>query len=123
MAIKRGFFLVFGLIALGLGLVGIVLPILPTVPFILLAAFCFARSSDRLHAWLMSHPWFSEALTNWQEQRAIRRDLKRKAYWVSGLSFAFSIAIVPLLWVKIMLFCLATGLFLYLRRIPEISPE
>ncbi len=123
MALKRGFYLIFGLIALGLGLIGIVLPILPTVPFILLAAFCFARSSDRLHAWLMTHPWFSEALTNWQERRAIRKDLKRKAYWISGLSFAISIAIVPLVWVKIFLLCTATCLFIYLRRIPEIPSE
>ncbi|AVV81902.1 membrane protein [Shewanella putrefaciens] len=64
MVLKRGFFLLLGLTALALGLLGIVLPLLPTVPFILLAAFCFARSSERLHMWLMAHPWFADALTN-----------------------------------------------------------
>ncbi|MCG9729723.1 YbaN family protein [Shewanella sp. Isolate13] len=121
MALKRGFFLVFGLCSLALGLLGILLPVLPTVPFILLAAYCFARSSDRLYQWLMSHPWFADALQNWQAQGAIRKSLKKKAYIVSGLSFFTSIVIVPLIWVKVMLACLGTGLIIYLRSIPEID--
>ncbi|GIU15421.1 MULTISPECIES: YbaN family protein [unclassified Shewanella] len=121
MALKRGFFLILGLCSLVLGLLGILLPILPTVPFILLAAYCFARSSDRLYQWLMSHPWFADALKNWQAQGAIRKSLKKKAYIVSSLSFLTSIVIVPLIWVKVMLACLGTGLILYLRSIPEID--
>jgi uncharacterized membrane protein YbaN (DUF454 family) len=121
MVIKRGLYLICGLCSLALGLLGIPLPILPTVPFILLAAFCFARSSERLHQWLMNHPWFSEALADWDKKRAIRKGLKRKAYIVSGLSFAVSIAIVPLIWVKVMLVCCAIGLGLYLRQIPELE--
>ncbi|WP_299810005.1 YbaN family protein [uncultured Shewanella sp.] len=121
MALKRGFFLIFGLCSLVLGLLGILLPILPTVPFILLAAYCFARSSDRLYQWLMSHPWFADALKNWQAQGAIRKSLKKKAYVVSSLSFLTSIAIVPLIWVKVMLACLGAGLIFYLRSIPEID--
>ncbi len=121
MVIKRGLYLICGLCSLALGLLGIPLPILPTVPFILLAAFCFARSSERLHQWLMNHPWFSEALADWEQKRAIRKGLKRKAYIVSGLSFAVSIAIVPLIWVKVMLVCCAIGLGLYLRQIPELE--
>lgn len=123
MMLKRGLFLLAGLCSLGLGILGIVLPILPTVPFILLAAYCFARSSNRLHRWLMQHPWFAEPLKNWQEKKAIRKDLKRKAYMVSSLSFIVSIAIVPLIWVKVMLLCLGTGLIMYLRQIPEIDEE
>lgn len=121
MVFKRGLYLICGLCSLALGLLGIPLPILPTVPFILLAAFCFARSSERLHLWLMTHPWFSEALSDWEENRAIRKGLKRKAYIVSGLSFAVSISIVPLIWVKVMLVCCAIGLGLYLRQIPELE--
>ncbi|ABZ76154.1 protein of unknown function DUF454 [Shewanella halifaxensis HAW-EB4] len=121
MALKRSFFLIIGLCSLALGLLGILLPILPTVPFILLAAYCFARSSERMHQWLMTHPWFADALKNWQVQGAIRKSLKKKAYIVSSLSFLTSIVIVPLLWVKIMLACLGTGLIVYLRSIPEIE--
>ncbi|QQX81909.1 YbaN family protein [Shewanella sp. KX20019] len=121
MALKRGFFLLAGLCSLALGLLGILLPILPTVPFILLAAYCFARSSDRLYQWLMLHPWFADALQNWQAKGAIRKGLKKKAYIASSLSFIVSITIVPLIWVKVMLACIGTGLIVYLRSIPEID--
>lgn len=121
MAIKRGLFLLLGLIALALGLLGIVLPLLPTVPFILLAAFCFARSSERLHYWLMTHPWFADALTQWQEQRAMSKGLKRKAMIVSALSFSVSIVVVPILWVKGLLLVMALVLLWYLKGIPEIE--
>ena len=121
MAIKRGILLMIGLCSLCLGLIGIVVPLLPTVPFVLLAAFCFARSSSRLHNWLMTHPWFADALQDWERKRSIRKGLKRKAYIATTLSFAISIIIVPLLWVKVMLLCMLVGLLLYLRQIPEID--
>ena len=121
MVLKRGLFLLLGLTALALGLLGIVLPLLPTVPFILLAAFCFARSSERLHYWLMTHPWFADALTQWQEQRAMRKGLKRKAMVVSALSFSVSIIVVPILWVKGLLLVMALVLLWYLKGIPEIA--
>ena len=121
MVLKRGLFLLLGLTALALGLLGIVLPLLPTVPFILLAAFCFARSSERLHHWLMTHPWFADASTQWQEQRAMRKGLKRKAMVVSALSFSVSIIVVPILWVKGLLLVMALVLLWYLKGIPEIE--
>ncbi|GGN22992.1 inner membrane protein [Shewanella putrefaciens] len=121
MVLKRGFFLLLGLTALALGLLGIVLPLLPTVPFILLAAFCFARSSERLHMWLMAHPWFADALTQWQQQGAIRKGLKRKAMLISALSFSISIMLVPIMWVKGMLIAMALILLWYLKSIPEVE--
>lgn len=121
MILKRGLFLIVGLTALTLGLLGIVLPLLPTVPFILLAACCFARSSERLYHWLMTHPWFADALTQWQQQGAIRKGLKRKAMILSALSFSLSIVLVPLLWVKGLLFIMGLFLLWYLSRVPQIE--
>ncbi|WP_372872451.1 YbaN family protein [Shewanella sp.] len=121
--IKRSLLLVTGLVSLLLGIAGVFLPLLPTVPFVLLSAFCFARSSERLHSWLLAHPWFSDALNNWEQKKAIRKGLKRKAMLLSSLSFMVSIAVVPLLWVKIMLGCMLLALLVYLRSIPELDDE
>jgi uncharacterized membrane protein YbaN (DUF454 family) len=121
MVIKRGLYLIVGLLSLLLGVIGIVVPLLPTVPFILLAAFCFARSSERLHQWLMTHPWFAEALNNWQTKRALNRTLKRRAMIMTTLSFAISITLVPLIWVKLMLLGMLCGLLIYLWQIPELT--
>lgn len=68
-----------GVVSLGLGLLGIVLPLVPTVPFILLAAFCFSRSSRRLHGWLTSHRVFGPMIADWQARGAISMKAKRAA--------------------------------------------
>lgn len=65
-----------GLLSVALGAVGIVLPLLPTTPFLLLAAVCFARSSPRLHDWLISHRTFGPLITNWERYRSIDRRSK-----------------------------------------------
>lgn len=65
-------YLGIGWSSFALGVAGIFLPLLPTTPFMLLAAFCFSRSSPRLHAWIMSHPRVGETIREWQEKRAIR---------------------------------------------------
>lgn len=68
-----------GGLALCAGIVGVALPLLPTVPFLLLAAFCFARSSDRWHRWLVDHPYLGPPIRDWQTRGAIRRTVKWKA--------------------------------------------
>ena len=68
-----------GAAALGLGLAGVVLPLLPTTPFVLVAAWAFARSSPRLDAWLRAHPRLGPPLTAWERRRAIPRRAKAVA--------------------------------------------
>lgn len=82
---------IVGLIALSLGAVGIVLPLLPTVPFLLLAAFCFARSSDRLHDWLISHPTLGPPIEDWNQHGAIRPFAKRLATLSIAAAFGLSL--------------------------------
>ena len=65
-----------GFIALGLGILGIPLPLLPTTPFLLLAAFCFSRSSRKLHDWLMHHPTLGPPIHDWRRHGAIKTRTK-----------------------------------------------
>lgn len=80
-----------GLLCVALGLIGVVLPLLPTVPFMLLAAFFFARSSERLHHWLISHPTFGPPIVDWQSSGAIRPRVKRLATVSIAVVFAISL--------------------------------
>lgn len=72
----RSLYLGAGLIALALGIIGIALPIMPTVPFLLLAAFCFARSNPAWEQRLLDHPKYGPPLREWRERRAIGRKAK-----------------------------------------------
>ena len=65
-----------GLVLTGLALLGVLLPGLPTTPFALLAAACFARSSPRLEAWLLAHPWLGPLIHAWRAERAIPTSAK-----------------------------------------------
>jgi uncharacterized protein len=86
MFLFRAAWLVSGLVAMALGLVGIVLPLLPTTPFLLLAAFCFARSSPALHDWIIHHPRLGPPLRDWRHHGAISRRAKIAA--IAMLAFA-----------------------------------
>lgn len=84
-----------GWLSVGLGIAGAVLPILPTTPFMLLAAYCFAHSSPRLHAWIVNHPTFGPPVRNWQSHGAITRRAKLLATGsmvaVLGISLALGL--------------------------------
>lgn len=75
----RAIWLVAGLLCLILGTIGVVVPLLPTVPFLLAAGFFFGKSSARLHRWLLGHPVFGPPIHNWNKHGAISRRAKRLA--------------------------------------------
>lgn len=81
-----------GLLSVGLGVIGVILPLLPTVPLMLLAAFCFARSSERLHNWLISHPTFGASIVDWHERGAISQKAKRVA--TASIVIVFMISLI-----------------------------
>lgn len=89
----RFLWLLAGCFSLALGLAGAVLPLLPTVPFVLLAAFCFARSSERFHAYLIEHPRFGPMIEGWQSRRAI----PKRAKWAASASMAASLCLTALI--------------------------
>ena len=85
-------------VSLGLGLVGIVLPGLPTVPFVLLAAFAAARGSRRLHAWLLAHRRFGPVIRDWEAQRAVSRRAKHLATAMMAASAVIMFLTAPKIW-------------------------
>ena len=86
-------FTVLGFAALALGAIGVVLPVLPTTPFVLLAAACFARSSPRFHQWLLRSEVFGPTIRRWQENRCVSRRTKLVAIGLIALTFAISIGV------------------------------
>lgn len=120
--IRQALLLTIGWLCVGLGVFGIFLPLLPTTPFLLLASACFMRGSPRLSRWLHQHRHFGPILQNWHQYRAVSRLVKRRANVTMVLSFLLSIYWVPLLWHKIMLVGMATGLLIWFNRLPVVDP-
>jgi uncharacterized membrane protein YbaN (DUF454 family) len=83
-----------GLVSTGLALVGAVLPLVPTTPFLLVAAWAAARSSPELHAWILDHPRFGPLLRDWQEHRALRPRTKIVALLLLAASWLIMMATV-----------------------------
>lgn len=109
-----------GFLSLGLGLVGIVVPLMPTVVFMILAAFCFAKSSDRMFVWLTTHPRLGPPINDWRERGAIAQ----RAKWIASLSMAavFLVSVAAgfaavLLWVQAVVLAVV-ALFIWTR--PEV---
>lgn len=97
-SLLKPFYLFFGLLSVTLGIIGIFLPLLPTVPFLILAAFCFARSNTRLETWLVDHPLYGGHIRLWRDRRAISRKGKRAALFAFAVSIALSLLLVPWPW-------------------------
>lgn len=118
--LKRWLWILAGTAALALALAGVVLPVLPTTPFVLLAAACFARGSTRFHQAMLRHRLFGPIIAQWQQRRSVARAVKRKAYALMALSFGLSLWALsgrPLH--QLGLLTLGAGLALWLRQVPE----
>lgn len=104
------------------GVVGIFLPLLPTVPFLLLAAACFARSSERFHTWLVQHNQLGPMIRDYLNGGGIPLRAKRIALGMVWLSFPTSAFLfVQVVWLKVVLMVAAVGISLYLISLPTIS--
>jgi len=109
-------------LSLLLAVLGAFLPLLPTVPLLLLAAACFARSSPRFHDWLLDHPRLGPLVRTYRDGRGIPRRAKLVAIvmiWVSVPTSAF--LVVPLPWVRGLLLGIAIAITWYLLRLPTLE--
>lgn len=82
-----------GFVFLGAGIIGIFLPLLPTTPFVLLSAACFARSSEKWHRWLLANPTFGPMVRNWEEKRCISCFVKTVAIATMLVVGGFSLGV------------------------------
>lgn len=95
----RPFWFALGFLCVGIGAAGLVLPLVPGVPFLLLAAYAFSRSSPRFHNWLLNHPRFGPPIIDWQRHGSISRNIKIVAVSTMGAALAISIALGIPSWV------------------------
>ncbi len=120
----KWFLIIIGLLALGVGFVGIFVPLVPTTPFLLLAAACFVRSSDRLYQWLIHHRWFGSYIRNYREHRAMT--LRAKVFVLAlmwGITGYTALAVVTNVWIQILLAIIAASVTLHLLRLKTMTGE
>jgi len=120
--VKRVIYLVIGTLALFLGALGIFLPVLPTTPFVILAAACYLRSSKRMHAWILQSRLFGETIENFQAGRGLKRDTKIRALVLMWATISISaFFFVDQLIFRGAMFIVAAGVTVYLLRLPTLT--
>lgn len=92
--IKHILLIILGWLFIFLGVIGAMLPLLPTTPFLILALACFAESSPRFHRMLLNNKWFGPALEQWEQTKTIRRTIKHKVMLLIIVSFGISIFVL-----------------------------
>ena len=99
----RRLYLAAGVLFVGLGAVGAILPLLPTVPFLLLAVFCFARSNPEWERRIIEHPTWGPQIEDWRERRAIARKAKvgAVATLLAGVGFTWFTLGAPWVWISV----------------------
>jgi uncharacterized membrane protein YbaN (DUF454 family) len=117
----RWTFLIMGWIFFGLGIIGALLPVMPTAPFILLAAGCWARSSRRFHFWLINHKFFGKFIRDWEDRHAVPRYAKFLATLMMTLSTSMLFYRLPneLLWMAWVVAAVCSAVAIYLFRLPD----
>jgi len=111
-----------GTSCVGLGIVGIFVPVLPTTPFLLLAAACYARSSQRFHGWLLNNKWFGSYIRNYLEKKGITLRAKiitLTLLWITiGVSVAFAVETLAL---KLILLIIAIGVSIHILSLRTLK--
>ena len=121
---QKYFYITLGFITLGLGLIGVILPILPTTPFLLVTSFCFARGSERFHSWFTNTNIYKKHLESFVKERAMT--LKQKVVLLSFVNFmlAFPLILVDVLPMRITIIVLIIiKLYYFTFKVRTSSPE
>jgi len=115
----RALFFVAGTISLSLGAIGIVLPVLPTTPFLLLALACYFRSSERMTRWMLTNRYFGKYIQRYKEGKGIPLKTKLFAITVLWTAIVYSAIFIVTIWIaQIILFAVAAAVTIHLTRLP-----
>jgi uncharacterized membrane protein YbaN (DUF454 family) len=120
---KKVLLIIIGSITLVLGVTGIILPILPTTPFLLISSYCYVRSSDRLYHWLLNHKVLGKYIYNYVEKKAIPKRAKISAVILICITMPITIILVNKLVVSIILPLIAITVIIYILSLNTLKQE
>ena len=119
--IKRWGWFALGWAMVALGFIGLLLPVMPTTIFLILAAGCFSHSSPRFEAWLLDHRWFGTSIRRWRERRAIPR--KAKILAIGSMAAGYAVLLVgtqPVWWVDLAVAAALIASACYVATRPDV---
>lgn len=123
-SLQRALFFAAGWLFVVIGVIGIFLPLLPTTPFLLLAAWCFSKSSERFHAWLLDHPRLGPPVKDWQRYGVIRLWAKWLATAMMGVAILFPMVLIKVpVWAKIVTVITTTCVLTFIWTRPSSPTE
>jgi uncharacterized membrane protein YbaN (DUF454 family) len=120
---RRWALLICGTLSLGLGLLGVFVPLLPTTCFLLLAAWCYARSSQRLYDRLLNARLVGPYLTRYRDSRVIPPGVKIAALVMMWITIGYAVFTYPNVWVRLTLLAIAIGVTIHLQKLPKASTD
>jgi uncharacterized membrane protein YbaN (DUF454 family) len=119
--IVRIFLIITGSIFVGIGILGIFLPLLPSTVFFIIAAACYVRSSEKFYEWLLTNKLFGNQLKNYLEHKSMPKRAKIIAITMMWATISFSAYIVPLLYVRLLLLIIAIGVTTYILSLKTLA--
>jgi len=118
----KKFLVVLGFLSLAIGIFGIVIPLLPTTPFLLLSAACFLKGSDRMYRWLMNHKLFGEYIRNFREKKAIPLRTKIIAVSLLWITILFSVLfIAESIYLRLLLIAIAIAVTVHILHFKTLK--
>ena len=118
--IKRWGWFILGWAMVALGFIGLLLPVMPTTIFLILAAGCFSHSSPRFEAWLLDHRWFGASIRRWRERGAIPRNAKILAIGsMAGGYVVMLLTVQPVWWADLIVACVLLASATYVASRPD----
>lgn len=124
MDVRKAILIFLGTVCVGLGLLGIFLPLMPTTVFLLMAAYCYSKSSEKFHNWLMTNRLFGKYISDYKSGKGITLRQKISTILILWASIGFSIWFVAgAFWVTLLLAAVAIGVTLHLLWLKTYRPE